>query len=33
MMMAASEWFTSEEKAGRRVDRQIAQEQAREMMS
>ena len=33
MMMAASEWFASEEKAGRRVDREIAQEQAREMMS
>lgn len=32
MMLAASEWFTSEEKAGRRVDREIAQEQAREMM-
>ena len=28
MMLAAAEWFTSEERAGRRIDREIAQELA-----
>ncbi|CAB4910351.1 MAG: hypothetical protein F2806_07940 [Actinobacteria bacterium] len=32
MMLAASEWFTNEERAGRRVDREIRQEHVREMM-
>ena len=33
MMLAAAEWFTSEERAGRRVDREIADELNAEIMA
>lgn len=33
MMLAAAEWFTSEERAGRRVDREIADELKAEIMA
>ncbi|MDD2817663.1 MAG: cytochrome c oxidase assembly protein [Candidatus Nanopelagicales bacterium] len=33
MMLAAAEWFTSEERAGRRIDREIAEELAAEIMA
>ena len=33
MMLAAVEWFSSEERIGRRIDREIAEERAAEMMA